>query len=75
MKILKRTEMADESVNVTINLKPGEHALVSPQGNVLIILESRHYKLGGQVEDVVSGDIITEICDVSWCSVSQQWVE
>lgn len=75
MKILKRAEMADNSVNVTINLKPGEHALVSPQGNVLRILESRYYKLGGQVEDIVSGDIITEIRDVSWCSVSQQWVE
>lgn len=75
MKILKRTEMADDSVNVTVNLKPGEYAIVSPQGNVLRILESRHYKLGGQVEDIVSGHIITELRDVSWCSVSQQWVD
>lgn len=32
-----------------------------------------YYQLGGQVEDVVQGHVITESDRVYWCSVSQEW--
>jgi len=31
------------------------------------------YRLGGQVEDVVAGHVITESEGVYWCSVTQEW--
>lgn len=31
------------------------------------------YRLGGQVEDVVAGHVITEAEGVYWCSVTQEW--
>lgn len=36
--------------------------------------EDRYYKLGGQVEDVVQGHVITESDRVYWCSIEQRWV-
>lgn len=48
-----------------IQLEPGETAL--------IIRKDRHYKLGGQVDDVVSSHVLEEATEVSWCSVSQEW--
>lgn len=35
--------------------------------------DSRYYKLGGQVEDVVQGHVITESDHVMWCSITQRW--
>lgn len=48
-----------------VKLQPGERAL--------IIRDDKHYRLGGQVEDVVAGHVLTEATEVAWCSVGQQW--
>lgn len=35
--------------------------------------DDRFYRLGGQVEDVVQGHVITESDRVYWCSIGQRW--
>jgi hypothetical protein len=40
---------------------------------LLSFKDGAYYRLGGQVEDVVHGHVITESCEVAWCSVSQEW--
>lgn len=37
--------------------------------------EDRHYRLGGQVEDIVAGHVILEASHTYWCSVAQEWVQ
>lgn len=34
---------------------------------------SSFYRLGGQVEDVVQGHVITDSDAVYWCSIGQRW--
>lgn len=46
---------------------------VEPGERVLIIRDDRHYRLGGQVGDVVAGHVLTEATEVAWCSVQQEW--
>jgi len=50
---------------VTVELEPNER--------LISINDDDYYRLGGQVEDVVRGHIITEAYRVRWCSVTQQW--
>jgi len=40
---------------------------------LLCVKESDYYRLGGQVEDIVQGHIITEMRRVYWCSITQNW--
>ena len=56
------------SGNVThwVKIEPGER--------VLVIRDDQHYRLGGQVDDVVAGNVLTECTEVAWCSVQQEWV-
>jgi hypothetical protein len=51
---------------VTVELAPGEY--------LLSFKEDAYYRLGGQVEDVVQGHVITDSYQVSWCSIGQEWV-
>jgi hypothetical protein len=51
---------------VTVELAPGEY--------LLSFKEDAYYRLGGQLEDVVQGHVITESYQVSWCSIGQEWV-
>ena len=66
MKIIK-TEPATlkRPTRVTVELQPGE-ALAA-------IRKDSYYRLGGQVEDIVQGHVITEVQPVYWCSISQKW--
>lgn len=50
---------------VTVELEPNEYLMSFKDG--------AYYRLGGQVEDVVQSHVITEMCPVYWCSVTQQW--
>jgi hypothetical protein len=52
---------------ITLELAPGE--------TLGCIKEGAYYRLGGQVEDIVHSDVITEMKHVYWCSVAQAWVE
>jgi len=36
--------------------------------------DDRFYRLGGQVNDVVQGHVITESDAVYWCSIDQRWM-
>ena len=48
-----------------VKLEPGERCI--------IVRDDRHYRLGGQVDDVVSGRCLTQATEVAWCSVAQEW--
>lgn len=48
-----------------IKIEPGESAL--------IIRDDRYYRLGGQLDDVVGGHVLTEAKEVRWCSITQTW--
>ncbi len=62
----------------TKTLKSGKlHLLVevSPKESLMSVHEEEHYRLGGQVEDIVRGHVITEARGVYWCSITQNWEE
>jgi hypothetical protein len=48
---------------------------LAPDERVGCLKEGAYYRLGGQMEDIVHSDVITEMKHVYWCSVSQAWVE
>lgn len=52
---------------LTVELAPGE--------NLIAVKDDKFYRLGGQVEAVVAGHVLTSGYPVVWCSVSQEWVE
>lgn len=51
---------------VTVELGEGE--------TLMAFHEDRFYKLGGQVDEVMRGHVITETQQVTWCSIGQEWV-
>ena len=66
MKVIKTVPATlKRPTRVTVELQPGE-ALAG-------IHNDRYYRLGGQVEDIVQGHVITEVQPVYWCSISQKW--
>lgn len=52
---------------VTVELQHGEY--------LMAFKDDCFYRIGGQVDDVVAGYVITESRRVHWCSVTQEWVE
>jgi hypothetical protein len=36
--------------------------------------DERYYRLGGQVDEVMAGHVITDSDHVVWCSIGQEWV-
>lgn len=52
---------------VTVELLPGE--------NLRAFEDSRYYRMGGQLDDVMPGYVITEAEPVFWCHIQQQWVD
>jgi hypothetical protein len=52
---------------VTVELDHGEY--------LMAFNDDRLYRLGGQVEDIVGGYVITESRRVHWCSIEQRWVD
>jgi hypothetical protein len=53
---------------VTVALRHEDEVLMS-------FRPEKYYKLGGQVDDVVQGHVITESDAVYWCSIGQRWEE
>jgi hypothetical protein len=66
MKILHTRTLKSGKRHVLIELQNDDEKLMS-------IKEGEHYKLGGQVDDIVKGHVITEAHGVYWCSITQQW--
>jgi hypothetical protein len=50
---------------VTVELAPGE--------TLVAVKEGGYYSLGGQVEDIVHSNVITDMKGVYWCSITQGW--
>lgn len=65
MKVKYSKTLKNGKRHVLVELDKGER--------VVSFDEDQYYRLGGQVEDVVRGHVITEANQVVWCSVSQEW--
>lgn len=66
MKVKYRKDLKNGKRHVLVELEPNE--------TLLTFTEEAHYRLGGQVDDIVRGHVITEAQRVTWCSVAQEWV-
>lgn len=66
MKHINTRTLANGRRRVTVELTPDE---------TLMPIRDGFYKLGGQVDDIVSSSVLNETVQVTWCSVSQKWVE
>lgn len=66
MKILKdEPATLKRQRRVTVELQPGE--------TLMAFKDEYFYRLGGQVDDIVQGHVITESDHVVWCSIEQRW--
>jgi hypothetical protein len=50
---------------VTVELDAGE--------KLIGIKDGCYYRLGGQIDDIVQSHVITELEQVYWCSITQDW--
>lgn len=66
MKVLHTKTLKNGKRHVLIELAEGEE--------VMSFNEDEYYRLGGQVDDVVRGHVITESDHVVWCSIEQRWI-
>jgi hypothetical protein len=67
MKTLKDEPATEKRARrVTVELQHGE--------TLMAFKDEFYYRLGGQVEDIVQGHVITESDHVVWCSIGQEWV-
>lgn len=67
MKILKDEQATPKRARrVLVELQPDE--------KLMAFKDDYFYRLGGQVDDVVQGHVITESDHVVWCSIGQEWV-
>ena len=65
-KTTSTRELKNGKIRCVVDLSPGE---------VLVVVKpSLHYRLGGQLDDIVASHVIADIEPVAWCSVSQEWV-
>lgn len=66
MKIVKAKINRKGEQEVTVVLAPGD--------KLMAFNEDHFYRLGGQVDEVMAGHVITESDHVVWCSIEQRWV-
>jgi hypothetical protein len=48
--------------------------VLEKEDHLMCFREDRFYRLGGQVDDVMAGHVITASDCVYWCSIEQRWV-
>lgn len=65
MKVLHSKTLKNGKRHVLVELDEGE--------DIKSFNENRYYRLGGQLDDVVGGHVITESEHVVWCSIEQRW--
>lgn len=65
MKVLHTKTLKNGKRHELIELAEGEE--------VMSFNDNNYYRLGGQVDDVVHGNVITESEHVVWCSIEQRW--
>ena len=66
MKILRERINKQGKREVTVVLEGEDH--------LMCFREDRFYRLGGQVDDIMQGHVITESECMYWCSIEQAWV-
>lgn len=66
MKIIKEKINRQGKREVTVVLEDDD--------KLMCFRDDRYFRLGGQVDDVVAGHVITESDHVVWCSIEQRWV-
>jgi hypothetical protein len=65
MKTIRERINKQGKREVTVELDDEDH--------LMCFREDRYFRLGGQVDDVVAGHVITESDHVVWCSIEQRW--
>ena len=65
MKVKHRRELKNGNRHVLVELDANE--------TLIAVDENRFYQLGGQVNDVHRGHVITEAKEVYWCGITQGW--
>ena len=66
MKILRERINKQGKREVTVVLEAEDH--------LMCFRNDRYYRLGGQVDDIMQGHVITESECRYWCSIEQAWV-
>jgi hypothetical protein len=67
MKVIKdEVATLKRKRRVTVELDHGEQ--------LMTFYDDRFYRIGGQVDEVMAGYVITEAEQVMWCSVEQKWL-
>lgn len=64
------------STTTWVKLMPGENVVIlKPGQSAMVLEEGAHYRLGGQLDDVVATHVLQEAAQVVWCSITQAWVD
>ena len=66
LKVLHTKTLKSGKRHVLVELTEGE--------KIKSFSEDGYYRLGGQLDDVVGGHVITEAEHVTWCSIEQEWI-
>lgn len=66
MKITRETVNKRGKRVVTVELEADE--------KLMSFKDDNFYRIGGQVDEVMAGYVITEAEHVVWCSIEQKWV-
>jgi hypothetical protein len=65
MKVLHSKTLKNGKRHALVELDEGE--------DIKSFNENWYYRLGGQLDDVVGGHVMTESEHVVWCSIEQRW--
>lgn len=65
MKIIKEKINKDGKREVTV--------VLDDEDKLMCFRDDRYFRLGGQVDEVMAGHVITESEHVVWCSIEQRW--
>lgn len=66
MKVIKDVVRKDGKRYVTVQVADSE--------KLMAFKENSYYRLGGQVDDIVAGYVVTESDLTYWCSIEQKWI-
>ena len=66
MRILKEKLNRSGKREVVVELEP--------EDKLMSFRDDRFYRLGGQVDDIMAGHVITQSDCTYWCSIEQKWV-
>jgi len=66
MKIKHEKQLKNGKRHVLVELDEGD--------KLMCFHDDRFYRIGGQVDEVMAGYVITESDQVVWCSIEQKWV-